>query len=322
MSRLGRAREAVRPALKGRLLIAGPAGSGKTRTALMIGEVLAEGGRVLVIDTEKESALTYADDFQFTHVAWDPPFDPRELTTDLIAAGRDYDVVIVDSLTHFWRATGGTLDIANGKFTGWAEARPAQEDLVQAILSADAHVIACVRSKMKHEQVLENGKHVVKKLGVGPIQDDDLEYEMNVSLSVDMGHTLAVAKSRTVALPVGREFKPGHAVDMAELYRDWLKGGEPPAGRDVIDGLVSRLNALPDKARAAAKQEFVATLGRPEHLTESQAADAEALVARHEIAGDGGEVPDSPPDGTETATAQAASLPGTTDTSNGKEAAR
>jgi len=34
-------------------------------------------------------------------------------------------------------------------------------------------------------------------------------------------------------------------------------------------------------------------------------------------------VPDSPPDGTETATAQAAPLPGTTDTpSNGKEAAR
>jgi hypothetical protein len=32
-----------------------------------------------MIDTEKESALTYADDFTFDHLPWDPPFEPREL---------------------------------------------------------------------------------------------------------------------------------------------------------------------------------------------------------------------------------------------------
>lgn len=324
MSRLANARKAIRPALKGRMMLAGPPGSGKTRSALMIGETLAatldedgkvtDPGRVLVIDTERESALTYADDFTFEHLTWDPPFDPRELTTVLGEAGASYDVVIVDSLTHFWQATGGTLDIANGKFTGWKEARPAQEDLVRAILSADAHVLVCVRSKMKHEQVVEDGKHKVHKLGMGPIQDADLEYEVNVSVSIDMGHTLAIAKSRTTALPVGREFKPGHAVDLAVLYRDWLKGGEPPADRAVIDALVTRLNALPDAARASAKQEFVAMLGRPEHLTESQVTDAEALVTRHEIAGRGGEAPEAPtPNGTESADPAAAPLPGTTD---------
>lgn len=278
MSRLGLAREAVRPALKGRMMISGPPGSGKTRTALMIAEVLAEGGPVLMIDTEKESALTYADDFTFKHLPWEAPFDPRELTVDILAAGQTYDVVIVDSGSHFWRANGGTLDIANGKFTGWAEARPAQEDLVQAILSTDAHVVFCTRSKMKHEQVVENGKHVVKKLGMGAIQDDDLEYEVNVSIDIDMGHTLAVAKSRTVALPVGREFKPGHATDMAELYRDWLKKGEPPVDRVVIDKLVERMNALPDGPRKGVKQEFVATIGRPDHLRESQLDAAVELI--------------------------------------------
>ncbi len=278
MSRLGLARDAVRPALKGRMMLSGPPGSGKTRTALMLAEVLAEGGPVVVIDTEKESALTYADDFTFKHIPWEAPFDPRELTGDILAAGDIYDVIIIDSGSHFWRASGGTLDIANGKFTGWAEARPAQEDLIQAILSTDAHVIFCTRSKMKHEQVVEGGKHVVKKLGMGPIQDDDLEYEVNVSIDIDMGHTLAVAKSRTVALPVGREFKPGHATDMAELYRDWLKKGEPPVDRGVIDKLIERMNALPQPARGSVKQEFVATIGRPEHLRESQLDDAVALV--------------------------------------------
>jgi hypothetical protein len=263
-------------------MLSGPPGSGKTRTALMIAEVLAEGGPQLVIDTERESALTYADDFTFDHLPWRAPYDPRELTKVIAEAGDQYAVVTIDSGSHFWRASGGTLDIANGKFTGWAEARPAQEDLIEAILAADAHVIFCTRSKVKHEQVEEKGKYVVKKLGMAPIQDDDLEYEVNVSVSLDMGHTLAIAKSRTVALPVGREFKPGHAVEMAELYRDWLRGGEPPAPREVVDALVARMNALPEADRRAAKQEFVATIGRPDHLSESKVADAEALVSCHE----------------------------------------
>ncbi len=282
MSRLLQARTGVRPALKGRLMLAGPSGSGKSRSALIVATVLAEGGSILVIDTEKESALTYADDFTFEHLPWSPPFDPRELAETLKDASNSFDVIIVDSLTHFWRADGGTLDIANGTFTGWKEARPAQDDLVQAVLGIDSHVIITVRSKMKYEQFQEGGKHKVAKLGMASVQDDDLEYEMNVSLTMDMGHTISVAKSRTVALPVGRDFKPGHSEDLAVLYRDWLKGGEPPAARAVVDDLVARMNALPEDARKGAKQEFIAHLGRPDHLRYSQVDDAEALVSSWE----------------------------------------
>jgi hypothetical protein len=282
VSRLDLARPAVRPALNGRMMLTGPPGAGKTRSALIIASTLVPDGKVLLIDTEKESALTYADDFTFTHLRWVPPFDPRDLSHTLIEAGQSYDVVIVDSLSHFWQAEGGTLDIADGKFGGWKTARPAQHDLVDGILGADAHVIACVRSKMKYEQTTEQGRHKVTKLGMAPVQDHDLEYEVNVSVSLDMDHAATVAKSRTTALPVGRTFRPGHVADLAETYRDWLAGGEPPADRTVVAGLVERLNALPDEARKAAKQEWVAALGRPEQLRESQVPDAEALIARHE----------------------------------------
>src|SRR5690606_18358055 len=112
MSRLAQARPAVRPALKARALLSGPPGAGKTRSALIMAEVLAEGGSVLLIDTEKESSLTYADDFTFTHLAWAPPFNPRELAEVVAEAGAAHDVVVIDSLTHFWRGDGGTLDIA------------------------------------------------------------------------------------------------------------------------------------------------------------------------------------------------------------------
>ena len=142
-------------------MVSGPTGAGKTWTALKIAEVLAEGGKILVIDTEKESALTYADTFTFVHLPWLPPFEPRELARTMAEAGHEYAVVIVDSTSHFWRKEGGTLDIAGGKFTGWKDARPAQEDLVQALLDCHAHVILCARSKMEHVQEEINGRHAL-----------------------------------------------------------------------------------------------------------------------------------------------------------------
>lgn len=285
MSRLQNARTAVRPALKARAMLSGPPGSGKTRSALIVAEILADTpGSILVIDTEKESALTYADDFAFDHLPWDPPFNPRDLGTTVLEAGRSYEVVIVDSASHFWRGDGGTLDIAGGKFTGWKDARPAQSDLVDAFLGCAAHLIICSRSKVEHVQELnpKTGKHEVKKLGMAVVQDDDLEYELNVALELDMDHSMTVSKSRTIAVPVGRNFKAGHAEDFAVQYREWLAGGEPAAEPSVIEGLVARLNALPPELRKAAKQEFVASFGKPEHLRESQVGDASDLVARHE----------------------------------------
>jgi len=302
MSRLANARTAVRPALKARMMLSGPAGAGKTRTALIMAERLTHGGKVLVIDTEKESALTYADDFEFQHLAWDPPFDPRELATVLLEAGDSYDAVIVDSLSHFWRGSGGTLDIADGKFTGWKAARPAQDDLVAGILDAKAHVILCGRAKIDHVQELENGKHVVRKLGMATIQDDTLEYELNVACEIDMEHQLTVSKSRCTTVPVGRTFAPGHAEDFADLYRDWLAGGEPPAPQDKVDALVTAMNDLPAEARKACKQEFVARFGRPDHLPESRLAEAEAFVRDHRVSSvEEGTPSEAPPAEPETA---------------------
>lgn len=282
MSRLDNARAAVRPALPARALLSGPPGAGKTRTGLIVAEVLAEGGTVLVIDTERESALTYADDFSFDHLPWHAPFDPRDLGRTIVEAGESYAVVMVDSLSHFWRAEGGTLDIAGGKFTGWKDARPAQHDMVNGILACRAHFIGCARSKVEYTQELEGTKHVVRKLGMATVQDDDLEYEVNVAADLDMTHTLTVSKSRTVAVPVGRTFTAGHAEEFATLYRDWLKGGEPPADRAVVGDLLERLNALGEDDRKQAKGEFLAQIGRPEHLRASMVDDAEQLVARYE----------------------------------------
>lgn len=279
MSRLADVRPAVRPSLKARLMLSGPAGAGKTYSALEIASVL--GDTTLVIDTEKESALTYADEFVFTHLAWREPFDPRELGHVLTEAATDYDVIVIDSLSHFWGGQGGTLDIADGKFGGWKTARPAQNDAVQAILAAGAHVIVCVRSAIEHVQELDSrtGKQVVKKLGMAPKQDKDLEYELNLAAEISIEHKISVSKSRTTAVPVGREFAPGHARDLGKVYAEWLGSGEPFAPLEVrgqIDMARKALSA--DQKRDLWEAWQRNALPPPDLLTESQAARAQTLI--------------------------------------------
>jgi hypothetical protein len=207
------------------------------------------------------------------------------LAANLLAAGDEYDqpVCIVDSATHFWRKPGGTISISEGKFTGWKEARAAQDEFVDAVMSTRAGVLLCVRSKIEYAQTQEQGRHVVTKLGMAPMQDDTLEYELNIALDIDIGHTLTVGKSRTTALPVGTQFQPGHAADFATTYREWLEQGEPLAPIEVVKALEARLAALTDQnVRTGAKREWFEVIGRPEALRQSQVDTAERIVARAE----------------------------------------
>lgn len=279
MSRVDLAKPAVRPAMWARLMLSGPSGSGKTRSGLIIAQELGE--KTCVIDTEQSSALTYADDFTFDHIDWQPPYNPRELAATILDAAQAYDTVLVDSGTHFWKGEGGTLDIAHGDFTGWKQATPAQEEFVLAVLRAQAHVILCVRAKMEYAAEMDGGKLKVSKVGLAPVQRDDLEYELNVSAMITMDHTIAIDKTRCPAL-AGRTFKAGHAVELAEIYAAWLAGGEPVAEGEVVRELVARMNDLPDELRKQCKAEFVAKIGRPEMLRESQIDAAEELIVAYE----------------------------------------
>jgi hypothetical protein len=266
-------------------MLSGPSGAGKTWSGLEIASVLGE--RLLVIDTEKESALTYADDFTFTHLPWHEPYDPRELGAELIAAAADFDVIMVDSFTHFWGGAGGTLDIADGKFGGWKTARPAQADAVTGILSAAAHVIICVRSKIDYaaEETVKDGvrKQKVVKLGLAPQQDSTLEYELNLAVEIDIDHRITVSKSRTTAVPVGRTFPSGHARDLGKQYGAWLESGEPYADLEVRSGIDTDMRALPQDAKRELWAEWKAA-GLPasaELLTVSQSATARKLVDKY-----------------------------------------
>lgn len=304
MGRLDAIRTASRPKMHGRALISGPSGAGKTWTSLSMAQVLAEGdmARVLMIDTERESALTYADVFPgFQHLPWRPPFDPTELADTLDGLGDDFTVVDIDSLSHFWRSQGGTLDIADGKIGGWKTARPVQERLVQSLLGVNAHLLLCVRSKM--EYLIEGGRtnQTVTKLGMAPIQDDTLVYEVNIALDIDLEHRITVTKSRTPAVPVGRMYPAGLERKAAEDYAGWLAGGVPPASRDEVDAIVGMFGDFADaEVRKTSKAMFVELFGMPHSLTADTVVEAKTWLSEQldtrddEVAGPVEPQPDEP----------------------------
>lgn len=293
-SRLSLGSPAIRPGMKGKILLAGPSGAGKTFTALLIAQVLAGPDRttrsIYQLDTEKDSGKTYADLFRlpdgsegYYHVPWAAPYNAVDLAMTLDEASEDPEisVVIVDSHSHFWRAEGGILDVAGGKWTGWDEARPMHAKMIDAVLNCDCHVILCARQSMEHVQEKDaNGKITVRKVGMKVQQDAELEFEMNLSIEIDKAHIMHVSKSRTLAVPVGTQYISGYAEQFAGEYRDWLIGGEPVTTKEQQVALIDVLNRIEDGAnRTRSKRLFVDTFGRPEMLLSSRLEQAQEWVA-------------------------------------------
>lgn len=237
-------KKAIKHESKLRLAIAGPSGSGKTYTALAIGTAL---GKVAVVDTESGSASKYADIFDFDVAEMHAPFHPRKYAEAIaMAADAGYDVVILDSLSHAWFAQGGVLDIVDeaakrsrsgNTYMAWKEGTPAQNQLVEAIVTAPIHVIGTMRSKTEYALVTnDRGKQEPRKMGMAPIQRDGFEYEFDVMFDMDIENTAVVSKSRCSALANKVIAKPG--ADVAGVLQDWL-AGEPAPRQEPQDSTYS-----------------------------------------------------------------------------------
>lgn len=309
MARIDLIRDAQRPKMAARALFKGPQGSGKTWTILSVARYLSgEDGQTYLLDTERESSLTYADVFTFKHLPWRAPYDTAELTHTLAQLDQrvnENDVVIVDSLSHFWSGAGGILDIASGRVQGgWDKARPIQNALVEQLLAMRCHVI--IGCRMKNTVQVSDGGKTIETIGLQITQDDALEYEMNIAVQMDMQHNCTVVKSRTTAVPVGRVFPGGMEKKLADDYAEWLAGGIPPANRDDVDRIVAIFGGIVDKeARASLKQAFIEAFGMPNSLPAVEVANAIDWLSEHGApieqgpAAANAEAPETPTGGTD-----------------------
>lgn len=201
-------RKAERAKAKLRLGLAGPSGAGKTMSSLKLAKGMAgEGGRVVIIDTERGSGELYADLYAYDIVTIEPPYTPGRYVEAIEACEKaGYDVIIIDSLSHAWSDEGGILDQADKKrggsgdsFRVWAELTPQHRKLVNGMLNSKAHIIATVRSKQEYALAKneQTGKSSVQKLGMAPVQRDGMEYEFTVFMDIDQGHNANASKDRT-----------------------------------------------------------------------------------------------------------------------------
>ncbi|MFS4107513.1 AAA family ATPase [Streptomyces sp. PD-S100-1] len=238
---------ATREQARARIGIQGPAGSGKTKTALRMAEGLANGGLIGVVDTERGSALKYAPvpgrpdieshDFAHLPMAFCSP-------ENLIAAVRAAEearvtVLIIDSWSHFWAGKGGLLarveeegkKITGGKFSAWDPVNKLEQDMLDALLGFPGHVIVTMRTKTDYE--LTGGK--VKKLGVKTVQREGAEYELDVVIDMIEG-TGTVTKTRYTPLDGACVHHPGP--EFAEAILEQLGQGVDPV-QAIVDELVA-----------------------------------------------------------------------------------
>jgi hypothetical protein len=219
--------KAARKRAKLRVLIASPAGGGKTTAALNISSGL--GGRTAMIDTERGSASLYSDQFEFDTLELMPPFSPERFIEAIKAAeGSGYQNLIIDSATHEWDGSGGCLEInemlAQSKYRGntwsaWSETTPRHRAFIDAMLQSNMHVIITARSKT---ETVQGEDKKVRKIGMKIEQRAGLEYEASLVFEIDHESHLAVAtkdRTRMFATPAHITRKTG-----ADLLA-WLEKG-------------------------------------------------------------------------------------------------
>jgi nucleoside-triphosphatase THEP1 len=226
-------KKATKAAAKLRLGLIGPAGSGKTMTALRVAHGL--GGRVAVIDTERGSASLYSGErgLDFDVLELDSYEAEKFIQAIAQAEAAGYDVLVIDSLSHAWAGKGGILEFVDkaakrsggGSFSGWRDATPLHNQLVDAILGAKLHIICTLRSKVEHVIEQVNGRTQVRKVGLQPVQRDGLEYEFTVVGDVTQDHELIITKTRAAWLKDQIIREAGE--ELGKQLAAWLSDGLP-----------------------------------------------------------------------------------------------
>ncbi|HWF62907.1 MAG TPA: AAA family ATPase [Nitrospira sp.] len=244
-------RKAEKKRVKLKMAVQGPSGSGKTWGALSLAKNLWPDAKVCLIDTENESASLYADQFDFDTIPLGPPFTTERYVWAIDEAVREkYDVLIIDTITAQWDGEGGILRRkeemerrnpgVNG-YTLWARFTPEHEAFKQVMLQAPIHVIATMRSKQEYAlQTNDKGKQVPVKMGLAPIQRDQIDYEFTLVFDLNINHMGQVSKDRTGLFN-------DKTIDLqdpkiAESIAGWLSKGKedeqvPVAGPSLVQRL-------------------------------------------------------------------------------------
>lgn len=177
-----------------------------------------------MIDTERKTASKYSDRFDFDVCN----LEDRTIDSyiNAINEARDYDVLIIDSLSHAWQELLQEIDkLAKSKFRGntwsaWSEGTPKQRKLIDALYDSPCHILATIRSKTEWQTANENGRTKPIRIGLAPEQGKGIEYEFDLLLALSTEHIAHIIKDRTGRYQDQTIEKPGEV--FGRELKSWL----------------------------------------------------------------------------------------------------
>ncbi len=213
MIKLQKATKVLKP-LKGFLY--GPTASGKTYSSLKIANGFVQAIRkcseedaykhIVLIDTEYGRGSLYAGMGEYNYIECPAPYDTEKLVAFIKELNDmpEIDVIVIDSLTHFWSKKGGILEqktIADSKggnsYTNWNVYTSKFNAMIDTILESPKHIIMTARAKTDTVMV-ENakGKMEPKTYGLKAELREGFEFECDFTFNVDKEtHSLIVEKN-------------------------------------------------------------------------------------------------------------------------------
>jgi len=242
-------KKAQRSAAFLKLGVSGASGSGKTLGGLLLGYGLMKElypqlpeaelwAKIAIIDTENGSGELYVGKEikgtvigEYNAITLTAPFEADKYTQALeMCVANAIEVAIIDSTTHLWSGQGGLLEQqgnaakrSGNSYTAWREVTPQHNRFIDTMLQSPLHVIATMRAKQEYVQEKnEQGKTVVRKVGLEPEQRKGMEFEFTTFLEVNAEHEAFGAKDRT-SLVDQKTFVITPKTGME--FMKWLKGG-------------------------------------------------------------------------------------------------
>lgn len=219
--------------------IASPSGFGKTYSSLLIAfGMTGDWEKIAVIDTENDSASLYSHLGDFKTLRLDAPFSPdRYIRAIEICEKAGMEVIIIDSITHLWKGSGGILEYQaalGGRYQDWAKATPLYQQWLNRILQSTCHIITTTRKKQAYSLITEGNRTKVEKAGLEDEIRDGYEYEMTIAFEIlNDKHLAKASKDRTglfVHLP---EFII--TPETGRMILRWCESGKGISTEDILD---------------------------------------------------------------------------------------
>ena len=233
------------PTREGGVLLAlvGESGSGKTYSALRIARGFAGTEPFVVLDTEEGRAGHYCRvGAPWHHAKFPEPWSSERYTEAVQQCERrGTKVLVIDSFSHEWEGFGGTLDFADSQTTKKGESRQGADKwrepklrhrrmMLRLTHSKIPLIILCVRAEPKLDWKNMDAKGQPRDLGIQPVQDKRLWYDMTVQLLLRRDGSYSWQKRVTEELASCFPEEGGRLDEKAgRLLAEWQSSATPRA---------------------------------------------------------------------------------------------